>query len=434
MKISYWTLHFAFVIFCVLGFSYQIFKVLSSYFMYPTATTTTVKMPDKLEVPAVSLCIRFGDLIRADDGQLTYQMNDTRRQEHLEHVKETMTLKDIFDKTPDTTNLISNCLHRHPFFYQVMELNETDCSDLFNITKYFIQEFMCYKFQLSEQASQALFNYQQIAFSLRYPGLFYGLYLNPDLIEGANFIKIVVHRNRSYPHDSMAFSPTFYRVANREPKYNHAKVVYTFLTTILLPPPYQTDCRVYVPGGGGRKPCINDCIQQHVRKMTGKYFFGRVSDEPLSEQILSERDLLNKTFENKLDQLEDECIDTICRQQACYDRYYLTTVQKEDSSETNKFTLELNAPNAALTTVRHRPMMGYPELFVYIASSITTWFSVSFLSLSPKTVYTLTKTLLNRRKETDCKYCLPVKKYLQQEVSLLRIRVLTRKLLYQEDQ
>ena len=401
--------------------------------MYPTATTTTVTMPDKLEAPAVSLCIRVGDLIRGDDGLWSYEMNPIRIVKHLGNVIETMTLKEIFEKTPPTTNLISSCLHRHPFSYQVIESNATDCNDLFNITKYFVQEFICYKFRHTEQASETLFNYQQIAFSLRYPGLFYGLFLNPDSLKGANFLKIIVHRNRNYPHDSMAFSPTFYRVANKQPKYNHAKVVYTFLTTHLLPPPYQTDCRVYLPVGKGRKECINDCIQKNVRNMTGKYFFGRVSDNPDTEKILSEHDLLNKTFEDDLDKLEDHCIDKVCRQQECSDTHYLTTVQKEDSSETNDFNLELNAPNVALTTVRHRPMMGYPELFVYIASSITTWFSVSFLSLSPKTVYTLTKTLLNRRKETDCKYCLPVKKYLQQEVSLLRTRVLTRKLLYQQD-
>ena len=328
---------------------------------------------------------------------------------------------------------VSDCLHRHPFSYEVIEANTTVCRNLFIITKYFVQEFICYKFRPSPHISQGKFNYQQIAFSLRYPGLFYGLFLNSDSIEGANFLKIIVHRNRSYPHDSMAFSPTFYRIAHEEPKYNNAKVVYTFLTTFLLPPPYQTDCRDYLNAGGGRKPCINNCIQKHVQNLTGKYFFGRVSDEPLSKQILSEHDLYNETFENTLDKLEDECIDKTCRQQACYDRYYLTTVQKEDSSETNKFTLELNAPNVALTTVRHRPMMGYSELFVYIASSITTWFSVSFISLSPRTVYTVIKTLFKRGKKTDCKYCLPVKKYLQQEVSLLRTRVLTRNLLYQDN-
>ena len=408
-------------------------KVLTLYFKYPTDTITTVKMPEKLEAPAVSLCIRLGDLVKTDDGLWSYKMNNTRRQEHLEKVKETMTLKDIFEKTPPTTNLILNCLHRLPFSYEVMELNGTDCSDLFNITKYFVQEFICYKFRHSEQVSETLFNYQQIAFSLRYPGLFYGLGINPDSIEGANFLKIIVHRNRSYPHDSMAFSPTFYRVANKQPKYNNAKVVYTYLTIHLLPPPYQTDCREYLPVGKGRKECINDCIQKKVLELKGKYFFGKLLIEPVAEKILSEHDLRNKTFEDALDKLEDKCIYTICRQQACDDRYYLTTVQKEDSSDTNDFTLELNAPNAALTTVRHLPMMGYPELFVYIASSTTTWFSVSFLSLSPKTVYTVTKTLFNRRKETDCKYCLPVKKYLQQEVSLLRTRVLTRKLLYQQD-
>ena len=225
----------------------------------------------------------------------------------------------------------------------------------------------------------------------------------------------------------------FYRVAHEEPKYNNAKVVYTYLTTHLLPPPYQTECREYVSVGGGRKPCMNNCIQDRLQKFNGKYFFGKVSDTPLPDQILSETDLRNKTVEKTLSDIEDVCIDEICRQHSCYDRHYLTIVQKEERSETNNFTLEVNAPDVALTEVTHRAQIGPSELFVYISSCITTWFSVSFLSLSPRTVHTVFKTLLNRGKKTDCKYCLPVKKYLQQEVSLLRTRVLTRKLLYREN-
>ena len=433
MKFNYWMLHFAFVVFCILGFVYQITKVLSLYFMYPTATTTTVRMPDKLEVPAVSLCIRLGDVIKGDDGLWAYQMNETTRMEHLKKLQRTMTLKEILERTPPATDLILECMHRHPFSYELIETNTTACRKLFSITKYFIQEFICYRFLPSEHISQEKFSYQQIAFSLRYPGLFYGLVLNPDSIGGANFLKVVVHRNTGFPHDSIAFSPTFYRVAHEEPKYNNVKIVYTYLTTHLLPPPYQTDCREYLAVGGGRKPCINNCIQHHVKNFTGKYFFGKVSDIPLAEQILSEIDLRNETFENILNNIEDDCIDNTCRQQSCYDRHYLTIVQKEERSETDHFTLEVNAPDVALTDVRHRAILGSSELFVYISSCITTWFNVSFLSLSPRTVHTVFKTLLNRGKKPDCKYCLPVKKYLQQEISLLRTRVLTRKLLYREN-
>ena len=106
MKINYWMVHFAFVVFCILGFVYQITKVLSLYFMYPTATTTTVKMPEKLEIPAVSLCIRLGDLIKGDDGLWAYQMNDTTRQNHLKKLQQTMTLKEILERTPPATDLI----------------------------------------------------------------------------------------------------------------------------------------------------------------------------------------------------------------------------------------------------------------------------------------------------------------------------------------
>ena len=92
--------------------------------MYPTSTTTTVKMPEKLEAPAVSLCIRVGDLVKTDNGLWSYKLNDTGRQEHLEKVKETMTLKEIFEKTPPTTNLIHSRLENS---FQKSDFHRVPC-------------------------------------------------------------------------------------------------------------------------------------------------------------------------------------------------------------------------------------------------------------------------------------------------------------------
>jgi hypothetical protein len=422
-------LHFSFVVGCALGFGFQVYNISSKYFSYPTSTTTEIRMPHLLDSPAVSLCIRYGDFIKGPKGQWAYEMEDEERFEHLKTLSLKMTLKDIMEGTPPVHDLLVECMHRNPGSYRVIESNETDCDNLYKVTKFFIQEFICYRFEPVGHLEGEKYPYQNIAFSLRFPGLFYGLVLSKDSMQGANFCKVVVHGKTSLPYDSLAFSPTFYRVAQGEPKYNSVKVVYSFLETQLLPAPYTTNCRVYhserASGNGGRKSCINHCVKNAVKELTGKFPFNTIENDTVAVEIVTDVDLDNYTFAKQLTTVEDECY-SHCKQSACEDRFYLSVIQKEEKSEEDHLTIEVNAPNTPLFSVKNRELISVAGFFVYISTCFGTWFGLSFLSLNPKTLAEEFKQL---GKKKDCEYCTPVKKFLEREILLLKTRVITQRLL-----
>ena len=426
--------HFTFIALCIMGFVFQVYNIGNNYFKYLTATTTDIKMPLKLRTPAVSLCVRYGDVIKGKDGKWTYTMNDTERMEHLLHLQTTMTLKNIFEMTPPTENLLTSCLQRKQGSYRAIEYNASECGPLFKISKYFIMEFICYRFEPFDWTPQdsPFYSYQNIAFSLGFAGLFYGLVLNYDSMEGINFFKIVAHSSDNMPYDSLAFAPTLYRIADGEPKYNNIKIVYSFLKIQLLPPPYVTNCRVYKSegSGGGKKVCIDECIKKGLNELNGKLPFNKIENMTLDQEIVTDLDLENDTFVHQLQEIEDDCT-KVCVQPACKKRFYLGVLEKEESSGEQKFTLQVNAPNLPLFSVRHRELITASGFFVYISSCFGIWFGLSVLSFRPNTLWQEVNNLLGRETKKECRYCDPVNQFLKQEIALLRTRMLTRRLMNQ---
>lgn len=200
-----------------MGFSVQVYYISDRYFKYMTATATTITLPNRLNASSASLCIRYADLIPLPDGRPAYILENAEITARARNLTQSLTISEIFDATPAADSLIVRCLYRQPHTYRIFEGNREACNSLFPVTKYFMMESVCYAFISANSSLFEPFVYQNLAFSLRYPGLFFSISLNKSALSGANFMKAIVH-GLNLPVDSIAFAPSFYRVVDHEEK------------------------------------------------------------------------------------------------------------------------------------------------------------------------------------------------------------------------
>ncbi|KAI1281874.1 hypothetical protein HDE_13219 [Halotydeus destructor] len=207
-----------FSIICVIGLSFQIKLVADYYFKYATVTEIMAVIPTKLYVPDLSLCIRYVDIFNMTrytaDTNIT--IADNLKQDYFTRVQNTVTIADIFHYTPNENEIFDSCLMRYSNSYNYERKNGARCYDEFNVTKYYIQEYLCYKFEWYTQADVE-HDYRNLAYAVEFPGMFYNVNLELEPLKRANVMKLILH-DTGYPYRSSSLAPPVLR------QYNPASV------------------------------------------------------------------------------------------------------------------------------------------------------------------------------------------------------------------
>ena len=161
---------------CTSGFIYQSWDICTNYFAFDTITHINIEIPEVIQVPDFSLCIRYYDIFNIDqyinDTGFKYSDDAENSEDFVIRAKEleiAVSIKDIFEYTPYVKDLWLKCLSRRVDDYNIIENNGSRCLGIFSVKKYYIQEFICYKYH--QIVSENLFYYyNNIAYSLTYSG------------------------------------------------------------------------------------------------------------------------------------------------------------------------------------------------------------------------------------------------------------------------
>lgn len=94
-------------------------------------------MPTNVTAPALSLCFPYDELAIRD--KLFAKWPELKKLEplHLKDLDSKMMLKDIFEMTPTIRELFTYCLYRTPRSYTRYEKYKAECTQVFNVTKYY---------------------------------------------------------------------------------------------------------------------------------------------------------------------------------------------------------------------------------------------------------------------------------------------------------
>lgn len=129
------------------GFLWQTFVVSIQYFAYKTTTTVAFVMPEQVRTQNSVVCARYRDVmdrkrIQKETG-INFHANNS-----IEGLTERLTVEQIFKYTPDPEKVISRCLVRHT---NGVVIRNPDCAYHFNVSKFFTQEYICYRFRRKQR-------------------------------------------------------------------------------------------------------------------------------------------------------------------------------------------------------------------------------------------------------------------------------------------
>ena len=129
---------------CAIGLLYQIIQISTSYFAFDATTTVTMEMPNKVDIPALSVCWRYGDIIDLDalrrknsDIPVFDFTNDETIKNSGWTVQSMATVRQVFDFNPSLENTFAECIIRYPQGYASKRFNVSECRQKFTVIRFF---------------------------------------------------------------------------------------------------------------------------------------------------------------------------------------------------------------------------------------------------------------------------------------------------------
>ena len=180
-------------IFCLSGLVYQLVHITKYYTEYNFNTQVKISLPNELLVPDLSICAHYLTMI--DFGQYgdRYGVDVPKRDmvwdEILNLVGNNLTIADIFEMTPPESATLSSCVIRPPLTYKYEEHRRRECYRHFEVTKFYQQEYVCYRYSQTKVRDQHFT--RNVAYALSFPSVLYRLQLDDKVFNRTYEIKVM---------------------------------------------------------------------------------------------------------------------------------------------------------------------------------------------------------------------------------------------------
>ena len=360
--------------------------VSDGYFRYQTTTEyTTERMHQKNHydmIPNLNLCLRITDILDyvSLNNVTGHQWRRSEDFAQWSHLHSQLTLRQMFEFTPKTRELMSLCFYRiKDGFILSLFPSISVCQELFEVDRYFAQQYMCYivrpKFPFSLANARA---------ALTSPSTLFGYTLGPKFA-GVNKMLVSIFYG-SYPFVAQHYSSIIYRLIDYDhliPYYRSIRFTYYWFMRHLLPPPYDTMCH-------DRDKCMHDCWQSLESKI-GSVFYDRIVPETEDTQqqfnldrcVVSYDDMDNQTIRQLLRKGTCECDDR-CRGMWCNYDYSVTQLDASRTSLKNNESLSVYAKSERAPGVLaiSLPRIDVMAFLVYLSNCLEIWLGVHFVSCS----------------------------------------------------
>ena len=360
-----------FIIFlcATLGFVYQLQSTLIGYFRHQTITrTSNVYHIDSMSVMSISICLPYVDIL---DYERLYKerklkLNKLARKERFNALQDIVTVRDIFDFTPDSQSIISSCSLRINSPRVMTFLSDrVECNKQLTIKKYFSQEFMCY----AVQPDQVELPYNIIFTTIDSPNTVYSVYLNKTVSSKLTFNRLIVHSNTSLPRISKRYSELIN--VNRK---SDLTVKYTKVFVELLGYPYDkftcnSNSAIYTT-------CLEECSMGKSIQMFDRVLYDIDTVKRYSYKVISYKQSSKVAISDSISDILSSCKGQ-CNIFTCKFDYAITSF-KVNQAET--YAISLLSPASPYMWTVFMPRLELLDLFVYVMGAVGAWFGISFIS------------------------------------------------------
>ena len=299
----------------------------------------------------------------------------------------------MFEFTPKAYELMVSCEYRRPGNYRLYQDKAEECHHMFNVRKYYRQQFVCYTYEQAALNSTKI-ALENIAEALNKPRLFFSIALDSVPVAKSMDFFAVVHRSRLLPRGNKFFNVALSRIAFMVPsidgnrptiiKNSDFAISYQQIEEIRLPPPYSTACFDYDHDSkfDSKEACYDACVKTAIIKVTNKVPFTTISEESYKLRHVSQWDNEAGVYTQKAKGLKHKCHDE-CRRSMCQQKLYVTNNVQAKSND--KFQIQLFIMSKPEISVENLPRMTFSRYMVQFLSCISIWFSIDFTCFIPFT-------------------------------------------------
>lgn len=378
------TLRRIIIVLSLAGFAYQTISVSMQYFGYKVLIKTEFQEQDALTNHEVALCIRYNDILDIDrlKNETGIEINRITGNEGISESianENKLTLRQVFDYTPNTTDLIENCVYR-PNNWDLREANGSLCRDQFQLHRFLTQERMCYNIK---NTSPVKLRRDSVSLSLYAPFVLYELIFSGKM-ESANFVSVIAFYD-GVPHKSRLYSsPGDQFFAESSERVNNVIMATPSDTRISLQePPYETMC---IPG---TEDLMYDCaffclarLMEPHNMLPAWHLVMEDFDDMGDKRFNSLTDSRNETMHQFLREVEETCNSICFTGRACKISFTKTEASVEKSGNHSLAIRSMTSPYPDIV-VTASPAMSFIDFFTFISSCFGTWFGFCFLNLYP---------------------------------------------------
>ena len=370
-----------------MGFVYQVSEISIEYFAYRTSTKVALQLEHNFINPSIIICSRYTDIIDRTNyekygihSKATYMLS-----EHLSDMSK-LTIKDIFELTPDTNKTIIGCQFRNNE-YNMDSYNRDVCYSMFNVTKYQEGAFICYQFQTRIPDNQ--FNCEQAALSFHSYNELYSIQLHPKFLL-SNRIKVIsfiadgTDSLFNMPIISRRFYFTLSRYGSSSPDtsiINYISLSGDVYSISRLKTPYDTAC--VTNHEETEYACRRKC---NIASFKSHDIFppNELTTEPLplkhSKTVVTS---LNTILLRDIERRSSKCIRACSEHALCEDWYTVTLANSSPVRYFNTLSISSSCSNRPAVIVQHLPKVMFIDFIMYVSSSFGIWFGISILSINP---------------------------------------------------
>lgn len=425
---------------CFIGYLYQTVSITESFFAFAVSTRMIMEAPRKVHVPAITVCYRYTDIIYLDLFNAKYNESLERplSEDDIRRLESKIDLLDLFNFTPvadDHQNaylkngsFFKSCIVRSPDDYSHYDYDGTDCSKVFRVDRFAIQEYICYRIVLrptfqtvgleddlgnttvidGDNETVLIYDFDRLSHALKFASRFYSFKISTEkeYMQEANLFVPVVHTSDGYPFMSLILARTLFRKftprsrVTRTQPHNLNIVLASFGLVVVekLPSPYETHCKktFYDRKKGSMRyysqnECINECTILDTVNKTGKHPFTvitkekhvRSDTEELGKlKLLSVYDLKNDSMRDALHDIEVKCIQK-CHASSCKVDYSLTSVSAARGSRNKSMEFSVASPIDPFLIVSRTPKIHFNDYLLAMLSLLGFWLGASVHRMNP---------------------------------------------------
>ena len=383
---KFWPLNLLYISLCIAGMSWQVVQLSLDFFSYHTDTRIRIKYPSQFYFPAVTVCIRYNDILDYKRAKSRgHKWTTSLNYSDVQRVQREITIREIFDLTPNGSDIIETFYHRSRKGYSYTQNdNLKSIRAVLDVKKFIYIEYICYRIQMKVplKSKTTVVSVHPIASGTL------GQMTMGRVFRKVTQYKVSLHNRQALPYESLMVQPIIRRNGKDLKSLNTVFALPGNFSINYLKAPYVTDCFDYSGTQFyDRAHCVQSCVLKNTFKQFKKYPYSVFVENSSDHQLVNYQDAADAERSEKLERIISGCeMSKACRRKTCHSTTTITFVNLVDATDED-FSIVIAVPQSPWTYIDHFPSVNLTTYIVYTMGAFGTWTGLSVISLNPFSLF-----------------------------------------------